>query len=99
MITEKDNKPWFTTRFQAVQSRSKASEKTVYGEWVERSGDQLNGLYLKQANETSSLIIDDVQQNSFFVSLISIYLIRSLARFIGSIIRCSKAKQDAETLP
>jgi len=42
MITEKDNKPWFTTRFQAVQSRSKASEKTVYGEWVERSGDQLN---------------------------------------------------------
>ena len=39
MITEKDGKPWFTTRYQSVASRSKSAEKTTQGEWMEMSND------------------------------------------------------------
>ena len=43
MITEKDGKPWFTTRYQAVASRPKSNDKNLQGEWMEMQGPTLNG--------------------------------------------------------
>ena len=43
MITEKDGKPWFTTRYQAVASRPKTADKNLTGEWMEMSGDCVKG--------------------------------------------------------
>ncbi|CAK8671690.1 unnamed protein product [Clavelina lepadiformis] len=55
MITEKDGKPWFTTRYQAVASRPKSNDKNLQGEWMEMQGPTLNDQWRDLLEQLSNL--------------------------------------------